>query len=240
MNIFSFIAKKIVEEKDVDITRLCLPKYAAAYSILVGAPEDSATADNKQTNLQETSSGWIYSDPDLQVVVMDPEVALASADHSINHFFPKSSHETPLAYDCLAKTINQALGTLFFSKRQQVVRLIQHHKKYGHDDAGAIKARGGFLMQHLLTPFAISGETAYSLKLRATFIKQEIVAENELHGTNTLPGKVILNAIDSLMLPSKERTDQQCYKELILISYGKVARSFGHAACFVRKDYLNS
>jgi hypothetical protein len=29
-----------------------------------------------------------------------------------------------LAYDCLPKTVNQALGFLFFSHRQQVVRLM--------------------------------------------------------------------------------------------------------------------
>ena len=54
-----------------------------------------------------------------------------------------------LAYDCLLKTVNQALGFLFFSHRQQVVRLMQLHHQITVDDAIKLKSRGGVAIQAL-------------------------------------------------------------------------------------------
>jgi len=50
-------------------------------------------------------------------------------DDSLDHFFPPCSDLDILAYDCVPKTVNQSVGFVFFSHRQQVIRLIQSHHK---------------------------------------------------------------------------------------------------------------
>ena len=86
---------------------------------------------------------------------------LMQAETSRVHFFPPCSDLDTLAYDCLPKTANQALGCLFFSHRQQVIRLMQAHHHIPRDKAIEMKARGGVSIK-ALTDFAIQGNTAYS------------------------------------------------------------------------------
>ena len=62
--------------------------------------------------------GWVYPEEKYKQVLHVPEVALAAADHQREYFFPECSDFDTLAYDCLAKTMNQALGCLFFSQRE--------------------------------------------------------------------------------------------------------------------------
>ena len=67
-----------------------------------------------------------------------------------------------LAYDCLAKTMNQAIGGPYFTRREQVVRLISQCTGYGEGRASEYKRRGG-LSPDALIDFAICNGISYSL-----------------------------------------------------------------------------
>ena len=88
---------------------------------------------------------------------------MKEAEWSLEHFFPSCSDFETLAYDCLPKTVNQALGFLFFSHRQLVTRLMQLHHRITLVDAIKLKSRGGVAIQ-ALTDFAIQDDMTYSFK----------------------------------------------------------------------------
>jgi hypothetical protein len=136
-----------------------------------------------------------------------------------------------LAYDCLPKTVNQALGFLFFSHRQQVVRLMQIHHRITVDDAIKLKSRGGVAIQ-ALTDFAIHDGRTYSFKRIAQFSRTRINRVNafrkDLGLTTNSPGKVVADYVKKLIL------DEETHKQLVVVFHGNVDFNFAHAACFVR------
>ena len=124
---------------------------------------------------------------------MEPGRALAEASHLKKIFFPEcDNREMAFINDCLAKTINQALGTLFFSQREQLVRMIEQFQKYNSNQAGAVKERREIPIQLLMEPFAISANTAYSLKMLKSFNKKRIELRDERKGVKTDIGKLII------------------------------------------------
>ena len=103
--------------------------------------------------------GWIYSDEGYQRIVDDFEAEMDSrAANGI--YFSEVSNKDTLAYDCLPKTINQAMGTLIFSSREQVLRLIKDHYSISSSKAAILKARGGVPIE-IFKDFVIRGEVTY-------------------------------------------------------------------------------
>jgi hypothetical protein len=94
---------------------------------------------------------------------------LAAADHQKEIFFPPCSNKDTLAYDCLPKTVNQALGCLFFTKREQLIRLLKLHYKKCSKAAIMMKGKQGGVSIKVLRDFAISDNLIYSFKHMVTF-----------------------------------------------------------------------
>ena len=99
---------------------------------------------------------------------MDPETKLAFTDTYTDVFFPEFSNKDTLAYDCMPKTINQALGFPFFTHRDQIIRLISLKEKYDGSRSQAFKARGGITMS-CLDDFVITDDVSYSIKQEKLF-----------------------------------------------------------------------
>jgi len=142
-----------------------------------------------------------------------------------------------LAYDCLPKTVNQALGFLFFSHRHQVIRLMQLHHRITRDQAISLKSRGGVAIQ-AHTDFAVHGNETFSFKRIAQFSLRHINsvnAWNREHGHSTKsPGRVISDFVKDLILV------KETHKQLVIVFHGNVDFNFAHAACFVRTHNYRS
>ena len=98
-----------------------LPTHLAVAGSLVGAALDDLKHEDlvvQYSNPREYQDRWIYPDERLRYINHTPSAILMQAETSRDHFFPPCSDLDTLAYDCLPKTVNQALGFLFFSHRQ--------------------------------------------------------------------------------------------------------------------------
>ena len=99
-----------------------LPNQYKDASRLVGAAHQNITHEELAESYlhpRRYAEGWIYRDPELQTVNLTPSEFIDQAPLKFRTlFFPECSDMDTLAYDCLAKTINQALGFMFFSKRE--------------------------------------------------------------------------------------------------------------------------
>ena len=77
-------------------------------------------------NRKRVPNDWIYPEEKYHHIDKEPWVTFKEAQSCRHEYFlPESSSLNTLAYDCLAKTINQALGFLFFSHHDQISRLIE-------------------------------------------------------------------------------------------------------------------
>ena len=183
---------------------------------------------NQHLDPREYQEKWIYPDEKLRYLNDDPFTLMQEPEWSRAHFFPTCSDFDTLAYDCLPKTVNQALGFLFFSQRKQVIRLIMMDHKITLDDAIKLKSRGGVAIQ-ALTDFAIQGDRTYSFKTIAEFSRTCIDYLNCLRKyiglTIKSPSKVKSDYIKKLIL------DEETYKQLVVIFHGNNEVNFAHAAC---------
>ena len=161
----SWVREWLKKEK-FDMKAVGIPRHLAAAGSLVGAAMDDLKHEdlmNQHLDPRGYQETWIYPDEKLQYLNDDPFLLMQEAEWSLAHFFPTCSDFDTLAYDCLPKTVNQALGFLFFSHRQQVIRLMRFHHKFTVADAIKLKSRGGMAIQ-ALTDFAINGDRTYSFK----------------------------------------------------------------------------
>ena len=217
-----------------------MPMHLAAAGSLVGAAIDDMKheeLDKLYDHPREYQNKCIYPDEQLQWPDDDPWHLFNEAEWSLKHFFPPCSDLDTLAYDCLPKTVNQALGFLFFSHRSQVIRLMQLHHRITRDQAIALKSRGGVAIQ-ALTNFAIHGNETFSFKRIAQFSLRHINGVNAWRRERGLstksPGRVIADFAKDLILV------KETHKQLVLVFHGNVDFDFAHAACFVRThNYRN-
>jgi hypothetical protein len=148
-------------------------------------------------------------------------------------FFPKyaSTGDKMVFYnDCVPLALNCMLRYAHFQRREQIVRLIASFKSFSADKAGDVKSEGGTPIRALLTPFAISGKTAFSIELLQSWKKASIAK------SRTDPARDVFNEIVRLMTPHPARVH---YKELMLIYFGNAEYPYAHAFCFLhvpRKD----
>lgn len=89
------------------------------------------------------------------------EEAIENVRHS-SIFLPASSSQNIMAFDCLPKTFNQAVGFMFFSRREQAVRLTAQEMRHDDQVVERYKARGGLQPLHF-KDFAIVGDQVLSL-----------------------------------------------------------------------------
>ena len=59
---------------------------------------------------------------------------------------------------------------MFFSQREQVIRLIMAHFRFGTERAARLKARGGVPVE-IFKDFMINGDKSFSLTHIKTFLK---------------------------------------------------------------------
>ena len=71
-------------------------------------------------------------------------------------------------FDCAARAINTGLGFQLFSRREQVVRLIESQSRISEERAKKVKSRGGIYFD-ILEDFAVSQKIAYSFVRVAHF-----------------------------------------------------------------------
>jgi hypothetical protein len=177
-NIISWVRDWLVKKNYV-MRNVGIPKHLAAAGSLVGAAiDDLKHEDLMQQYLdpRDYQDKWIYPDERLRHIHRDPQSVMQ--DDSLDHFFPTCSDLDILAYDCVPKTVNQSVGFLLFSHRQQVIRLIQSHHHITLEEAIKLKARGGVAFQ-ALKDFAIKGNTAYSFTRLTGFSLQNILKVNQ-------------------------------------------------------------
>ena len=144
-NIMSWLKKKLIDGK-YDLKKFGAPQHLKAASTLIGAAMEDVTQqdlEEQKENPQLSKEGWIYSEAEHQRVVKNLDYEICVAKELKKIFFPESSKEATLSYDCLPKTINQAMGCLFFSRREQLVRLIKLYNQKNQDVAAKVKASGG-------------------------------------------------------------------------------------------------
>ena len=163
------------------------------------------------------------------MICADPEAALARGEKYKSIFLPSGSNEDVLANDCVPKAINQALGFLFFSRREQLLRLIGLNDSIGCKRAGKIKSRGGIPIKVLKQDFAILEKQAYSLRLLDTFV----------FGKDEDGGTKVFDFIVQHMYPGSnfEREGDHLFKELIIVARGHANIEFKHAFSVIRRDH---
>ena len=130
-NVLSWVRKELKKGK-FDMKKFGMPPHFALAGSLVGAAMDDLKHEGmmeQYSNPREYQDKWIYPDELLQYTHDDPLALMEEAEWSLDFFFPVFSDFDTLDYDCLPKTVNQALGFLFFSHRQQVVRLMRLHHR---------------------------------------------------------------------------------------------------------------
>jgi hypothetical protein len=118
MNIMSYIKEQLKKE-GYDMKAMRFPHMFKRASTLVGAGINDAThaqLADAYRNQGKYVKGWIYSEEGYQRIVADFEAEMGNRPAS-GIFFPEVSNINTLAYDCLPKTINQAMGALIFSRR---------------------------------------------------------------------------------------------------------------------------
>jgi len=148
-------------------------------------------------------------------------------------FFPKcatTGDKMAFYNDCVPLALNCMLRYAHFQRREQIVRLIASFKSFSADKAGDVKSQGGTPIRALLTPFAISGKTAFSIELLQSWTKASIAK------ISADPARDVFNEIVRLMTPHPARVH---YKELLLIYFGFAEYPYAHAYCFLhvpRKD----
>ena len=141
-------------------------------STLIGASINDATHAqliDAYINPDKGVKSWFYSEEGYQRIVDNFEADMDSRAANGIFFLAFASINT-IAYDCLTKTINQAMGALIFSHREQVLRLIKDHYNFGSNRAAMLKAKGGFPVE-IFKDFVISGDVTYSIKHLTSFLK---------------------------------------------------------------------
>jgi hypothetical protein len=236
-NIISWVRDHLVK-KNYKMRKVGIPPHLATADSLVGAAIDDIKHEDmmvQYSNPREYQDKWIYPDERLRPINHDPQSIMQA--ETLDYFFPSCSDLDVLAYDCLPKTVNQALGFRFFSHRQQVVRLIQSHHKITLEEAIRLKSRGGVAIQ-ALTDFAIQGNTTYSFTRLTGFSLQNILKVNRRNQSLGIeaksPGRLIYDYVKDLIL------DKETHHQLVIVFHGNVDFNFAHAACFVRThNYRN-
>jgi len=153
-------------------------------------------------------------------------------------FHPEVSGMDTLAYDCLPKTINQALGFMLFSQREQAMRLMMDYFRFDQEMAAIVKtARQGMPIK-IFKDFLIFENMSYSLEFMKTFSKELARAK----GDGIPACDSVMEFVKNKMLPSTTSVavEEILEKVLIMVMYGSDEVAFKHAACFVRKDYKNT
>ena len=188
INIMSWLSHHLINynknpfHQIYDPKKIAFPKNLRASACLVGAALTDITHEElaeRYANRGVFKNGWIYPEEEYHTIAKDVETALLTRDHERSYFFPKCSGVDTLAYDCLPKTVNQALGFLFFSQREQIIRLIKSKHHLNDDRATMMKAKGGVPID-FFSDFCIAGDTSYSLKQLKDFHQKKILHVNAL------------------------------------------------------------
>jgi len=121
INIMSYV-KHHLKERGYDLKKARLPNQYKPASTLVGAAMQDVShlaLMESYLNPDKYREGWIYSEANPKGVYSNvplhhindrPDMSFALAQPGKKIFFPSVSNLDSLAYDCLPKTINQALG----------------------------------------------------------------------------------------------------------------------------------
>jgi hypothetical protein len=91
------------------------------------------------------TSGWIYPNLEDQFEPNEEEILNSlffRETQGRKYFFPACGGQQE-GFDCAARAINTALGFPFFTRREQVVRLLEKQKKINQQTAKERKSRGG-------------------------------------------------------------------------------------------------
>jgi hypothetical protein len=110
--------------KDINYECVNIPKRFKAAAKMVGSILSQQELNQINQNLDERIEGPIYPDPRFHGILIHPKATIMATRERKALYFP-SCGTYQLGFDCLPKTLNAVLRCGFFTRREQVVRLIQ-------------------------------------------------------------------------------------------------------------------